>query len=75
MRAQIIPARSNHTRRNHRMRNFLDDVRVCLEVIRLKKGLNRDDVSRSCGRAVVPFEDPLTLVGRVGSMAEKGKDI
>lgn len=72
MRAQIIANRSSHTRRSHRIRNLVDDLRLSLEVIRLRTDLHRDAFSRNWGRAVVPFEeDPLTLVGRVGSMAER----
>lgn len=53
------------------MRNLVDDVRVSLEVIRLKKSLKRDDVSPNCGRAVVRSEDGLTLEGKVGSIAKE----
>ena len=69
MRAQIIANRSGHTRRSHNIRNFVDDLRVSFEVIRLRNDLRRDELPRTCGSAVVPFEDPLTLKGRVGSMA------
>ena len=71
MRTPIIPSKSSHTRRSHNTRNFFDDLRDSLELIRLKKDLDRDDFSRTCGSAVVPFEDPLTLTGSVDSMAER----